>query len=291
MIREPLSPAVSWVIAAASIVVMVVAYTALSVRQHRINPDDKSLPGWSKLYEGAKSVVTPHHRSKEIWLYEDSKATLTRLFQGLGIGVAGALALGFLMGCWAPAEAFFSPPLTIAAKLNPIAMLAVFLAMFGTGETMFIAMITFGILPALAITTHLAIKFDVPEELIHKSYTLGASHFEIIGLVVFRQVLPKVLEGVRAQIGPALVYLVAAEMVFGDSGFGYRIRLQSRLLDMKVVYPYIAVLALFGYGLDLALRMAMNWFCPWYVKYDSEDSAGVVQGLLHLVGLGSKEAS
>ena len=48
----------------------------------------------------------------------------------------------------------------------------------------------------------------------------------------FSYVLPKLLEATRLMIGPAMVYLIAAEMLFGDVGFGYRIRIQSKLLNM-----------------------------------------------------------
>ncbi len=53
-----------------------------------------------------------------------------------------------------------------------------------------------------------------------------------------------------------MVYLIAAEMVVGDVGFGYRIRLQSKLLNMSVVYPYLAMLAAFGFGMDSLAAMA-----------------------------------
>jgi NitT/TauT family transport system permease protein len=65
-------------------------------------------------------------------------------------------------------------------------------------------------------------------------------------------------------IGPAMVYLIAAEMVVGDVGFGYRIRLQSKLLNMSVVYPYLALLATFGFGMDYTLRWLQRKLCPWY---------------------------
>jgi len=61
-----------------------------------------------------------------------------------------------------------------------------------------------------------------------------------------------------------MVYLIAAEMVVGDEGFGYRIRLQSRLLNMGVVYPYLAMLAMFGYVMDHGLRVLQRVTCPWY---------------------------
>jgi NitT/TauT family transport system permease protein len=254
-----------------SIIVMIAGYAFLSQRQYAANEKQTTLPGFSELASGVKKAVTPQGIKKRVWLWEDGKATFAHFAYGMTIGVIGAVILGFLMGCFGAAEAFIFPPLNIFTKLNPIAMLAVFFAVIGIGESLYISMVVFGILPALAITVYLAIKHDVPEELIHKSYSLGASHSEIVGLVIGRQVLPRLIEGLRAQIGPALVYLIAAEWI-GDSGFGYRLRLQSRLLDMKVVYPYIALLALFGASLDLGLRGLLQWLCPWFIKVEEHQT-------------------
>ena len=93
-----------------------------------------------------------------------------------------------------------------------------------------------------------------------------ASNGEIVWNVIFRQTLPKITDSIRLQIGPAMVYLIAAEMVCGDVGFGYRIRLQSRLLNMSVVYPYLALLAAFGFGIDYGLRRLQRALCPWYAR-------------------------
>jgi ABC-type nitrate/sulfonate/bicarbonate transport system permease component len=82
--------------------------------------------------------------------------------------------------------------------------------------------------------------------------------------VVFKQVLPKFIDAVRLCIGPAIVFLIAAEMVVGDVGFGYRIRLQFKLTNMNVVYPYLVFLAGFGYLLDYGLRFLQSKICPWY---------------------------
>ena len=79
--------------------------------------------------------------------------------------------------------------------------------------------------------------------------------------VIGHRVLPKIIEGIRLQIGPALVYLIAAEMLFAGEGFGYRIRLESKLTHMNVVYPYLALVALIGYGLDMALLRLNRLLC------------------------------
>jgi NitT/TauT family transport system permease protein len=144
----------------------------------------------------------------------------------LALGAGGAVVLGLLMGCFTPIEAFCHPPLSLLSQIPPTAALAVFFVLVGTGQEMYVAMIAFGILPALAQTVYLAVK-EFPEELQYKSYTLGATHAEVIGSIILAQVLPKLLDALRLVIGPAMVYLIAAEMVVGDVGFGYRIRLQS----------------------------------------------------------------
>jgi len=123
-------------------------------------------------------------------------------------------------------------------------------------------MIAVGILPALAMSVFIAVK-EFPDELQYKAYTLGASHAEVVWNILARQVLPQLLDAVRLSIGPAMVYLIAAEMVVGDVGFGYRIRLQSKLLNMSVVYPYLALLAGFGFLADWSLRRMRRRWCPW----------------------------
>jgi NitT/TauT family transport system permease protein len=234
-------------------------------RQHRKNPDDTTIPTWTQIGKGVAQIFEVNKRSGERWIVVDTKATAKRYFLGLGLGAGCALLIGLAMGCFSQVEAFLQPPLSLLAQIPPTAALAVFFVLAGTGQKMYLYMIGFGILPALAQTVYLAVK-DFPEELLHKSYTLGASHLEVIGSIILRQVLPRLIDALRLAIGPALVYLIAAEMVVGDVGFGYRIRLQSKLLNMSVVYPYLAFLAAFGFTMDYLLRRLQGKLCPWYVQ-------------------------
>ena len=198
----------------------------------------------------------------------DTKATGFRLFFGLALGVGGAVVLGIALGCFARLGAFFNPLLSLFTKHPPTAMLAVFFVMVGTDTPMYVVMIAFGVLPCLAQAVYLSVR-EIPEEMINKGYTLGASSGEQILHVIVPAILPKVLDSIRLQIGPAIVFLIAAEMVVGNEGFGYRIRLQSKLLNMSVVYPYIEILAGFGYLLDYLLRLTQARFCGWYIRKDS----------------------
>ena len=108
-------------------------------------------------------------------------------------------------------------------------------------------------------------KKDVSEHAIFKAYTLGASHAETIWNVVFRQILPRIIENIRLQIGPAMVFLVAAEWaVSGDAGFGYRLKMESRMQNMNVVYSYLIILGTSGLLIDWGLSSLRRKLCPWF---------------------------
>ena len=262
MIRQPIKARTTVILGVLSVVLLLAAYTAVAYWQSRRNPDDTTIPRWTQLHKGFVSTLEVNKRSQDRWLVVDSLASGQRLFLGLLSGVAISLVLGLAMGCFTPVEAFFYPPLSLLAKVPPTAALAVFFVLVGTGNNMYIAMIAFGILPTLTLSVYLAVK-EFPDELLYKAYTLGASHMEVVWSVIFPQVLPRFLDAVRLSIGPAMVYLIAAEMVVGDVGFGYRIRLQSKLMNMSVVYPYLALLAGFGFGMDSLLRWVQRKLCPW----------------------------
>ena len=193
----------------------------------------------------------------------DIKSSGLRLGLGLAIGVAGALLFGMAMGCSSAAEAFFYPPMSLLAKIPPTAALAIFFVFCDLQLGMHVGMITFGILPTMAITVYLSVK-SFPDELQFKAYTLGASHAEVILTIIFRQVLPNLIESLRLVIGPAIVFLIAAEYQAAEAGFGYRIRMHFRLSSMDVVYPYLLLLATFGYLLDYGLHQFQRKVCPWY---------------------------
>jgi NitT/TauT family transport system permease protein len=265
MIREPISKPSVYILGLLSVLMLIGIYSYLSYRQHQVNPNDKTVPTWSQLKEGVQKSVSVNKRSGDRWLLVDATATVGRLFAGLALAITGALILGMLMGCFAPIEAFLYPPLAFFAKIPPIAMLAVFFVLFGTDTKMMVMMIAFGVLPTLAQSVFLAAK-TVPKELQYKAYTLGASHAEVIWNVLFRQILPRLFDEVRLQIGPAMVYLIAAEMVVGEIGFGYRIRLQFKLNNMTLVYPYLVYLGGFGLMMDFGLKKLQRGLFPWYVK-------------------------
>ncbi len=276
-VREPIGAPAKFALGVASILVLIASYSLLSYQRHQENPRDTTVPNASQFVEGWQKVIPKkdsptdwfdkQQRKKYLessWLYVDVIASFTRLFAGLSIGVIISLVVGMAMGCLPRVEAFFSPTLSFLAKIPPTAMLAVYFVLLGTDFELFIGMIAFGIFPTLAQGIYQAAKKDVTDHAVNKSLTLGASQMEVIWNVVFQQVLPRVIENVRLQIGPAMVFLIAAEWLVADEGFGYRLRMQSRLLNMNVVYIYLIILGAIGFLMDLLLSWTRRKLSPWF---------------------------
>jgi NitT/TauT family transport system permease protein len=233
------------------------------------SPDavDRSVPTWQMLWrDGLVRACTPQGslKRKEVWLRVDAAASLGRLLAGLTAGIVLAVVLGLLMGCYSAIESFLLPPFAFLSKIPPTAMLAAFFVLVGTTFKMYVVMLVFGMVPTLAQTISASVRKDVPDELIFKAYTLGASQTELIWDVVLRQILPRVLDAARLAIGPALVLLVAAEWMVADQGFGYRLRLFYQRTDMTIVYVYCALLGLGGLLADYGLSWCRQRLCPWF---------------------------
>ena len=89
---------------------------------------------------------------------------------------------------------------------------------------------------------------ELPREQLIKAQTLGASTWQIALRVVLPQILPRLIDSLRLQLGPAWLFLIAAEAIASDSGLGYRIFLVRRYLAMDVILPYVAWITLLAFA-------------------------------------------
>ncbi|MEQ1825049.1 MAG: ABC transporter permease subunit [Pirellula sp.] len=268
MIRRQIPSWMFWLLSIGGIVVLLTCYEIVSVRQTRTNELQTTIPSFSKLGEGLVKIFRPQgdaENPKPAIFWVDIRATLWRLFLGMSVGVCLSIFVGVLMGAYRWIEAPLEPIVMFLSKVPPTAMMPIYFAVVGTDQKMFASMVALGIFFSMTQSIYQAVKQDVADESIDKAYTLGASEIEIIYEVIWKQILPKVIDSIRLQIGPAMVFLLAAEMVVGDAGLGYRIRMQSRVLNMNVVYVYLAILATIGLLAEWGLATLQRKLCPWFV--------------------------
>lgn len=132
----------------------------------------------------------------------------------------------------------------------------------GLGEVSKIALIIIGVAPIMTRDLALAVG-ALPREQIVKAETLSASTWLIAVRVVLPQVLPRLIDSLRLQLGPAFLFLIAAEAISADAGLGYRIFLVRRYLSMDVIFPYVAWITLLAVALDVGLAALRRRAFPW----------------------------
>ena len=82
--------------------------------------------------------------------------------------------------------------------------------------------------------------------------------------------MPRLIDSLRLQLGPAWLFLIAAEAIASDSGLGYRIFLVRRYLAMDIIIPYVAWITLLAFLMDAGLRVTQRKLFPWFASVRAE---------------------
>jgi len=242
---------------------VLIAYALASDIRRAENPNDRLLPAPAAVVAKAGALATtPDRRTGEILLWRDTGASLRRLAFGVGVAAAVGLGAGLLIGLLPVASATLAPFVAALSLIPPLAILPILFIMFGLGEAAKVALIAIGITPI--IIRDLAQRVaEIPREMIVKAETLGASSRAILTRIALPQAMPRLIQAVRLGLGPAWLFLIAAEAIAATEGLGYRIFLVRRYLAMDVILPYVFWITVLAFLIDQALRLFARRAYPW----------------------------
>ena len=227
------------------------------------NPSDKLLPAPSTIWDTAVRLLSEgDRRTGRILFWHDTWASLTRLGLGIGISAGIGLLFGLLIGLLPLMRSFLAQFVAVLSMIPPLALLPILFIVFGLGELSKIVLIVVGTLPVIIRDLSQRV-IEVPGELLVKAQTLGASTWVIAIRVALPQIMPRLIQAVRLSLGPAWLFLIAAEAIASDLGLGYRIFLVRRYLAMDVILTYVIWITLLAFLIDWALRSASRRFFPW----------------------------
>lgn len=240
------------------------AYFMGSAARLTDNPNDKLLPSAAQMADAIDRLAfTEDKRSGKYLFWQDSASSLARLGMGIGIAALVGLCLGIAAGILPLFRAPLSPLLTVLSMVPPLAILPILFIVFGLGELSKVMLIVIGITPVLARDLEQRAR-EIPQEILIKAQTLGASTWTLILRVVLPQLLPRLLIALRLVLGSAWLFLIAAEAIAATDGLGYRIFLVRRYMAMDVILPYVVWITLLAWLMDLGLRQTIRLIFPWY---------------------------
>jgi NitT/TauT family transport system permease protein len=245
-------------------ILTIIVYLWASDARLEINPNDKLMPSFSSIGDAIERMAfEPSKRTGEYLLWGDTLASLQRLLLGVTIAALVGLTVGLLNGTIPLVRANLSPYVTTLSLIPPMAMLPILFIIFGLGELSKVMLIVIGITPFIMRDLQ-ARTLELPTEQLIKAQTLGASTWQVMVRVIIPQILPRLIEAVRLSLGPAWLFLIAAEAIAAEQGLGYRIFLVRRYLSMDVILPYVAWITFLAFFTDWILRQISQRAFPWF---------------------------
>lgn len=178
-----------------------------------------------------------------------------RVIIGFLIGGGIGLIVGFLLGLLKPLNRAFSLLLSILRPIPTVALVPVFILVFGIAEESKYAVIAVGSFWPILLNTIGGIV-NVDQKLLEVSYTYRLGNVKTIFGVVLPAAVPTILTGVRLGISSAWMSVVAAEMIASSKGIGYLIMYSREMAQVGAVYVYVFVIGVIGFALDKILVQA-----------------------------------
>jgi len=195
-------------------------------------------------------------------LWKDTVSSGRRFFISLTLLVPAVL-IGMHIGLFPYVGAFFLRFVLFFDKIVALSLLPILFIVFGIDEWSKIMLMVIGVAPTMILDTYQMVK-AVPREQVVKAFTLGANNIDVAYRVVLKQILPQVINSLRLNLKPLVLFLFAGEMIASTDGLAYRIAIMRRHMGMDIIIPYLLWVALLLYSVDLALRLLNKRLHPWY---------------------------
>lgn len=261
--RHP-SRATALVLGLVPFLLLMLVYGMASQERLAENPNDKLLPGLEQMTEAVNRMAFQEdRRTGKYLMWQDTTASLQRLAIGVGIAALLALVVGLLNGILPLVRAGLAPLVSTLSMIPPLAILPILFIVFGLGELSKVMLIVIGTAPIMMRDVAQRVR-ELPQEQLIKIQTLGANSWQVVTRMALPQVLPRLIDAVRLSLGPAWLFLIAAEAIASEEGLGYRIFLVRRYLAMDVILPYVLWITLLAIVIDQLLRLANRRLFPWY---------------------------
>jgi len=201
-------------------------------------------------------------------LVDATLVSLRRVLLGYALGATAGLVVGFVMGMSRVVRAALEPFSWGWYTVPKLALLPVFLTIFGFGETAVVVLIAVTVYFFVWISVMSAVM-AVPTGYREAAIMLRANRWEMFRHVLLPAALPEIFVGLRIAAGVAVLMLVGIEFVISDAGLGYLIEQGRTLLLLEQSYVGIIVVAVLGYVFALLVKLVGRLLIRW----TAEDNA------------------
>lgn len=202
-----------------------------------------------------KVVAALHKMLVEQKFLEDIWISIARVWSAFLLSAALAIPVGIWMSSYRIVGALTEPIVDFIRYLPVPALVPLLIIWFGIGESSKIAVLWMGTFFQLVLLISDDAK-RVPREFIETGFTLGGKPRQITWHIVFRSMLPKVVDNLRITLGWCWTYIIIAEIVAANAGIGHAIWSARRFVKTPDVMAGILTVGIIGLVTDQAIRLA-----------------------------------
>jgi NitT/TauT family transport system permease protein len=185
---------------------------------------------------------------------EDVGVSVTRVWGAFLLSVVMAIPIGIWMGSYRIVGAVIEPVVDFIRYLPIPALIPLLIIWFGIGEASKIAVLWMGTFFQLVLLIADDSK-RIPREYIEIGYTLGARPSQITRDIVFRSMMPNIVDNLRITLGWCWTWIIVAEIVASRSGIGHVIWSMRRFLKTPEIMAGILTVGIIGLLTDQIIRI------------------------------------
>lgn len=195
-------------------------------------------------------------------LADHLSVSLYRLFAGFGLGSGGGVAFGILLGLSPALRAYVDPLFNVLRQLPTVALIPLFILIFGIGETFKVFIVIKATFFIVALAAHDAIR-SLSLRYFEVAAIYRLTRWQTVRRIVLPAIIPATLTGVRLALGRSWMVLVGAELLAADSGLGQMMEMGRQMFRMDVVMVGVVLTGIIGFTLDRGFRLLETYLMRW----------------------------
>lgn len=205
-------------------------------------------------------ITSDRLRDGEVW--EAVWVTTVRMLKGFALGTLLGLIFGVAMGTSRYIRAALNSTLTALYTVPKIALLPVYLLLFGFDEAPRVYLIATVVFFFVWIYT-MAPIMAVPMGYREAASSFNASRWQMFRHVLWPGALPQIFVGLRVSAGVAVLMVIAVELILPRDGIGYFVNRGRELGLPDNTFLGVLLAAVLGIVFVGIVRMIGRWLTPW----------------------------
>ncbi len=193
---------------------------------------------------------------------QDIKASIFRVCGGFAIACLVAIPLGVLAGSYRRIDALISPFAAFMRYMPATAFIPLLILWFQLGDSPKMALVFLGTFwYVLILVTDATATVQI--SYLEAAYTLGASQWQTLTRVVLPAAAPEILNSMKAMVGAAWTYLIAAELICKDTGISMVIDTDAHYQKFAGMWAAIITVGIIGILTNVLFEFLNILIFPW----------------------------